>query len=236
MAGKTTSETKDILLSPDDRYDIWEVKRVERPHLINLENTKTDEYDDDSGGDGIADDDAIEDVAHNDNGQTINPRSLPLPLVDGADLKSWRCSKLVEISSFVQGQLNVGSGCALLRKESQLPVALSKRSQKRWRELQASLLEPPKSTAVRIGERDALGLPCYPWFERQNVPVILQGLAKNWKAMKTCTFDRLVTDFGDYQWRFSDTHGCGGSKVSLPIFKNCTYCGTYHILVRTGTN
>ncbi|MGK3737113.1 MAG: hypothetical protein ACI8RD_003335 [Bacillariaceae sp.] len=190
------SSTRGVLFSPDDRYDVWEVKRVERPHLIQLE----------------IDQDNVSDNHDNESSTIV----VDLPLIDGCDLKGWRHSKLIEISSCIQGYLNVGSGCSLIRKESQLPVALSSQSKMRWRTLQAKLLQPPKSTALRISEQDAIDLLYYPWFERENVPVILEGFTKSWKAMETCTFDRLVDDFGEYQWRFSDTHG---ATMSLNTYK-----------------
>jgi len=186
--------TRDIILLPDERYDIWEIKRVERPHLMEMENEQ-------------------EDVGSDDDGEP--PIENKLPLVDGCDLKAWRHSELVHVSSFSQGYLNVGSGCSLMRRESQLPV-VSSTSLSRWKTLQAKLLESPKSTAQRIPERDALNLSHYPWFEKKNVPVILEGLTKNWKATETCRFDRLVENFGDYDWRFSDTHG---ATMSLETYK-----------------
>ena len=39
------------------------------------------------------------------------------------------------------------------------------------------------------------------------ITVILEGLADSWKAMESCSWKRLVEEFGDYYWRFSDTHG-----------------------------
>jgi hypothetical protein len=196
MTKEDYKSTRDVLFSSDDRYDVWEVKRVERPHLIQLDN------DQDLGSGDDDDDESSTSV-------------VDLPLIDGCDLKGWRHSKLIEISSRVQGYLNVGAGCSLIRKESKLPV-LSSQSKIRWRALQTKLLQPPKSTALRISEQDAVDLSYYPWFERKNVPVILEGFTKSWKAMYTCTFDRLVDDFGEFQWRFSDTHG---ATMSLSTFK-----------------
>ena len=185
---------RNILLSADGRYDIWEIKRVERPHLMEIENEQ-------------------EDVRSDDDGES--PDDNALPLVDGCDLKSWRHSRLVHVSSFSQGFLNVGSGCSLVRRESQLPM-VSSTSLSRWKTIQAKLLRPPKETAQWIPEQEALSLSHYPWFERENVPVILEGLTKNWKAMETCRFDQLVKDFGDFDWRFSDTHG---ATMTLETYK-----------------
>lgn len=184
---------QDILLSPDERYDVWEIKRVERPYLMEYENEPAE--DEDSNGD------------KEDDGE--------LPLVDGCDVKGWRRSKLVQTSSFAQGVLNVGSGCSLMRRESQLGVVSSK-SLSRWKEIQSKLLESPSSKAQRIAAKEARDLSYYPWFEKENVPVILEGLTNDWKANETCTFDRLVKDFGDYDWRFSDTHG---ATMTLNTYK-----------------
>ena len=186
---------QDILLTADERYDLWEIKRVERPHLMEIENDDNDEEDSDSDGE--------------------SPSERALPLVDGCDLKGWRSSNLINCSSFSQGYLNVGSGCSLMRRESQLPV-VSSASLSRWKALQAKLLKPPKTKAQRILEEDAVKLSHYSWFERENVPVILEGLTKTWRAMETCTFDRLVEDFGHYDWRFSDTHG---ATMTLQTYK-----------------
>eukprot|EP00536_Pseudo-nitzschia_multiseries_P016402 jgi/Psemu1/263629/estExt_Genewise1Plus.C_11020006 len=205
--------SRDILLSPDERYDVWEIKRVERPYLMELEN-EADEPDDEVHSDNDNDNDDDDEQTSGENEQ---PLPLPLPLVDGCDLKGWRNSGLVTVSSYSQGALNVGPGCSLMRRESQLPIVSSK-SLTRWKALQARLLEPPESTgkAQRIPESDACNLSHYPWFEKENVPVILEGLTKTWKAVETCTFDRLVETFGDYDWRFSDTHG---ATMTLNTYK-----------------
>jgi histone arginine demethylase JMJD6 len=113
---------------------------------------------------------------------------------------------MVQISDTIQGYLNVGSGCTLMRLESQLPV-ISSRSLERWKSLQRTLLEPPQTTAQRIPKQDAMHLPWYPWFEKENIPVILEGCTETWRAMTSCTFEQLVQNFGDNEWRFSDTHG-----------------------------
>ncbi|VEU35795.1 unnamed protein product [Pseudo-nitzschia multistriata] len=179
--------TRDVLLSPDERYDVWEIKRVERPHLMDFEN---EEEEDDAETDAGA-----------DNGE-------PLPLVDGCDLRGWRRSGLVDVSPCTRAALRVGQGCTLMRRESQLPV-LSSRSLSRWNELRARLLAPPPPCRepARIGAREAVALPHHPWFERENLPVVLEGLTETWRATETCTLSSLVEAFGETQWRFSDTHG-----------------------------
>jgi histone arginine demethylase JMJD6 len=212
-------QTRDIVLSSDERYDIWEIKRAERPHLLKFEGeTLDDDYDEEEEDDGNnhkndnKDDNSVD--GHDHDGDSCSPpsptrslpRALPLPHVDGCDLRGWRHSRVVKISEMSQGYLNVGSGCPLTRLESQLPV-LPSRALARWRALQTKLLQPPDTTALRIPEEEATKLPWYPWFEKENIPVILEGLTKTWQAMESCKFERLVANFGDHEWRFSDTHG-----------------------------
>lgn len=198
-AETAAAPTRDLFLTSEERYEIWEVKCAERPQLLALLQPESNNATTDDGLSSSCDKD--------DNDSTTTP--LPLPLIDGCDIAGWRHSNAVPISDYVQGYLNVGSGCALTRKESQLPVVLSSRSLKRWKELQQQLFQPPTShrTATRICATEAVALPQYPWFEKENIPVVLEGLTDTWKAKETCRFDQLVRTFGDYDWRFSDTHG-----------------------------
>lgn len=177
-----------IFLSSDERYDIWEVKQVERPELLL--------HADDEASVGSVEDENDED------------QKVELPLVDGCDIPGWRKSKLVQCSSFLSASLNIGPGCSMMRRETQLPM-LSQKSLSQWKGLQRRLLEEPSrnSSAARISKKDAIDLPFYPWFEQKNVPAILEGLTDDWNAMESCTWDALVGRFGDYYWRFSDTHG-----------------------------
>ena len=183
------TSAKDIFLSSDERYDIWEVKRVERPQLML-----------------IADDG----IWSNNNDVDEENENLPLPLVDGCDIPGWRASQSVRLSRDLSCILNVGSGCPMLRRESQLPIVPSSCLEP-WRRLHEKFLQEPSSsrTAIRIHKKEALGLPHYPWFERQNIPVILEGLTDEWTAMTTCRWTNLVETYGDFVWRCSDTHGAG---------------------------
>jgi hypothetical protein len=81
MTKEDYKSTRDVLFSSDDRYDVWEVKRFERLHLIQLDN-------DQDVGSGDDDDDAESSTS-----------VVDLPLIDGCDLKGWRHSKLIKISS-----------------------------------------------------------------------------------------------------------------------------------------
>lgn len=143
-----------------------------------------------------------------DDSSHDNDDEVPLPLVDGCDIPGWRAALLVPLSPSLSCVQNVGAGCSLLRRDSQLPMVPSS-SLKQWRRLQEKFLQEPVNGARRICKKDALELPRYPWFERESVPVVLEGLADDWKAMETCRWNNLVKEYGDFFWRFSDTHGAG---------------------------
>ena len=158
----------------------------ERPHLLL-----------DSGEDG-------------ENSSDDLDSAVPLPLVDGCDVRGWRKAKLVPITSPLSSVLNVGSGCSLLRRETQLPL-VSSLALSKWRRIQNRFMQEPSSEAnnsvCRIGKEQAIKLSHYPWFERMNVPVVLEGLTDDWKAMQSCRWSELLANFGGFYWRFSDTHG-----------------------------
>jgi hypothetical protein len=203
-------ESKDLFLSSEERYEIWEIKRAERPYLLMLplrgagSSTSHDHHNHQSDNNGNENNNNNND--DDDTFSTTIPQTPPL--LDGCDIPGWRYSNGVSVSDYLQGYLNVGSGCVLTRREKQLPI-LSSRSVRRWKELQHKLLqqEPsPTRAAQRIPKKEALELSQYPWFEKSNVPVVLEGLTDSWQAMETCRFDRLVEMYGSCDWRFSDTH------------------------------
>lgn len=229
-------ETRDIFLTSDERYDVWSVKSAERPHLLQYSTTIESSSPED-GNDKSSD---VKQTSSGDDHESDSDDdttgSIPLPLLDGCDLPGWRKEGLVlpsapdQSNHYQQGLLNVGLGCSLLRRESQVGACLPDKflADTPWKRLQAKLLEEPPSVpgtakggpseaasvvngrvaAIRLSpsETEQLTGP-YPWFEKQNVPVILEGCTANWKAMETCTWQSLLETYGDYQWRFSDTHG-----------------------------
>jgi hypothetical protein len=189
---------QDILLSSEERFDIWNVKKEERPYLLSNNN----------------DMDLEEDDSVLPSSSSENDDSKVLPLLDGCDIPGWRKEQLVSVSSYARGLLNVGSGCSLLRRESQLFTAMSSTSTTstsclhKWKQLQHQLFIPPPNTAFRLSPDETINLiEPYPWFERDNVPAILEGCTRDWAAMQLCTWENLLNEFGDYDWRFSDTHG-----------------------------
>ena len=107
----TTTKTRDIFLSPDERYQVWTVKAAERPELLLLLSTSFDDpppqYDDDEKDD---DDDKV--------AQNL------LPLMDGCDIPAWRKEQLIPLKAEHEATAvlkTVGPGCTLLRRESQIP-------------------------------------------------------------------------------------------------------------------
>jgi hypothetical protein len=121
-----------------------------------------------------------------------------LALTDGCDLPNWRSLSLPVCS--------VGFGCTLLRRESQLPVP----TKLGWWEILRNELfgkEPTRAVPrLQYCNNDGTILP-NAWFERDNVPVLLDGCASTWPAMTSCRFENLLANFGYFYWRCSDTHG-----------------------------
>ena len=260
--------TKDMFLTSDERFDIWNVKQAERPHLALLEerieerNQRGEVRQIEKGDFGntteflteeritapnpkqchgedasyqfktigrdvshpntsiskkIDDNERMDDKSTNtvasttstsSNCNSLSSSSGQLPLIDGCDIPGWRRHGLIEVSSYLQGILHVGSGCCLTRRLSQIPV-LSTLGMRNWDTLlrENSLLQPPTRTARRLTSDETSKLTFHPWFERQNIPAILEGCCDEWNAMTNCTWMKLVERFGSYEWRFSDTHG-----------------------------
>lgn len=185
-----TIESKDLLLSSEERYEIWNVKKEERPYLLSLNEEEQNEE--------ASDDEELSSASAGEE----------MPLLDGCDFPQWRKERLVSVTSYTKGILNVGSGCFLLRRETQLPMTITPHSLSTWQHLQKKLLMEPRKTAVRLTAEETRKLiEPYPWFEKENVPAILEGCTDAWRAMETCTWENLLRDFGHYDWRFSDTHG-----------------------------
>jgi len=178
MAKKAACDSRDLYLSSDERYQVWLVKTTERPELLE--------------------------VCHKIAKGAAEQKDADLPLTDGCDLPGWRRAGFVDCSDSVLSVLNVGQGCSLLRRERQLPVLCNKNLEQ-WEDLREFLFEPPSNTATRIKYEPNMTIN--PWFEQQNIPVILDGCTDNWKAMQSCRFQELVRRYGDYEWRFSDNHG-----------------------------
>eukprot|EP00977_Amphora_coffeiformis_P029060 scaffold38441_cov214-Amphora_coffeaeformis.AAC.2 len=186
MSGITT---KDLYLTNEERFQVWQVKIAERRELVDV-------YDDVAAAKGEEEEDDDDD-------------SSP-PLTDGCDLPAWRRKRIVECSS-TGAYLNVGVGCSLLRRESQLPV-LSTRHQNAWNTLRDALMHQNidvRQCPRRITATDPAVSTENPWFERQNVPVMIDGITHDWQAMQTCQWDALRKQFGHYEWRVSDTHAEG---------------------------
>jgi histone arginine demethylase JMJD6 len=221
------SSPRDLFLSPDERYAVWLVKRAERPEL--LERNGEGEHDDksasctascsdsneiDQADEGQEEDHFVyNDISHGDDegddDESIDPQAPPL--TDGCDLVHWRKHQFATLPehSLALAAQQVGYGCTLLRRESQLPLptAVSSNIFSCWHKLRQRLLEPPQSTAVTIDVNDIDSNSQHPcWFECDNVPAILLGCTRDWQAMESCQWSRLVHDFGHLEWRFSDTH------------------------------
>ena len=138
--------------------------------------------------------------------------------------------------------LNVGTGCALLRRESQIPIAtrsmsaMEKRpttyhndsdvtatSKTPWEIMRQRLFEQqvPPDKAVERMHYEECNKELHPIFEQQNRPVVLDGCTSDWTAMESCRFSRLVERFGHLHWRFSDTHA---ETMTLATYQKYISC------------
>jgi histone arginine demethylase JMJD6 len=267
----SSSSVVDLFLTSDERFQVWEVKAAERPHLLCWAHSVSDDDDDDDDDDedkeckndsnNNSDDDDDDEGTRSSSTITLQL----LPLTDGCDIPGWRMARIAyyyhnanmldgsdnksngkedDDDDFLHGALGIGQGCTLLRLESQLPpVGLSTRMTARsdWKALRAKLLlnvvVAPTTTSVphndddkrackiqmipRISyKNDPKNAVLHAWFERESVPVLLEGCMSDWAALQTCRWDVLVNgQFGHYPWRFSDTHG---ETLSLKTYDK--YC------------
>ena len=222
----STTEVKELYLTPEERYEVYAVKASERPHLLEV-------YSERSTNTEIAD----------------NEETFPQPLTDGCDIPRWRAEGMTKVDSQLQAALNVGLGCNLLRRESQLPLPLSpklnykednanhhqrerqQQPRSKWEVLQEKLMyhQPVTETVERISCSKAASLllpssteiliennatataglsrrKVFSKWETDNYPVIIEGCTENWN-LPVWDYERLVARFGDIRWRFSDIHG-----------------------------
>lgn len=199
------SSSSEVYLTGDERYDVWLVKTAERPLLLERFHNFEEKKDEHEEGEP--------------------------PLEDGCDIAAWRAEKLVSgISCDMEALLRVGQGCPLTRRESQLPHVGS-RHLEHWRNLRQKLLLTPSTKQqnerfCRIPSHDDCIQQPYPWFERQGVPVLVEGLAKDWPAMHACTFRNLCERYGHLSWRFSDTHGETMTLAAYQKYVNSVECAT----------
>ena len=196
---------RDLFLTSEERFEVWQVKVAERPELVQVYHHSEKEDTNES----------------NDNDSDNDDNDTPLPLTDGCDLPAWR-GNLVHANEYVEACLHVGTGCPLLRREAQLPVP-STRQMEPWTTLRDRLYQIPATititttttdcpynTCTRIEASNAAVHVLHPWFERQNIPVLIQqDLTDTWPARHTLQWDALRQRFGQYEWRVSDTHAEG---------------------------
>lgn len=202
----TKIPTKDVFLTPEERYEVWVVKAAERPELLLYD----DDDDDDDGCD--------------DNSSSVRQP----PLQDGCDIPGWRkigmvigfgcsarCSSNSENGKAI---LRVGPGCSMLRRERQLPVVAGMNYRSRLPN-GSSKEEPrfsPQNNIIRLAYDPNMSI--HPWFERENVPVLLEGCTDDWTLPRT--LEQWVERYGDLPWRFSDTHG--ETMTLQTYYKYCT--------------
>ena len=70
-----TGESRDVYLTPDERFEIWTVKAAERPELLLLPQRENEK---------ITDEGTSAQQEDNNNNHSV------LPLQDGCDIPGWR--------------------------------------------------------------------------------------------------------------------------------------------------
>ena len=192
-------EVTDIFLNSEERYDVFCVKSSERPHLLETYS---------------------EDITRTSDDE--------LPLTDGCDIPRWRGEGLAPCSPHWEAAMNVGLGCPLLRRESQLPLptaAINNTPNSPWEILRDFLLRQPATDSIeriscsRVSEiveeastgDDGFvrpGKKKFAAFEESNFPVIVTEATSGsrWN-LDSWQYDNLVKRFRNVRWRFSDTHG-----------------------------
>lgn len=155
------SSSSSRFLDPDERFEVFQVKAAERPHLLGLDDDNSDEQ---------------------------HPEEEDLPLLDGCDIAAWRREALVgPLSSDLMGALRIGAGSCLFRRESQWPL-LPNDTKCPWTMLREELLVPPVKDISRVDaqqvsqQQNKTTKFALEWEER-NVPVLIENCTKQWKAM-----------------------------------------------------
>ena len=142
--------SSDLFLSAEDRYSVWCIKVAERPELLDVYGNNDDEaaivsHHDGNHSSDSSDGEICRDEKHEE--KTTSGEQV-MALTDGCDVAKWRQKQFVPVTSEMEAALGVGSGCPLLRRESQLPLAVPLFSDKdsKWKSLKARLLEEPLVT------------------------------------------------------------------------------------------
>ena len=159
---KTTTSGR--FLDPDERYEVYQVKAAERPHLLGVYHDSDDENDESSD----------DDISQYDP-----------PLVDGCDIPAWRHEHLVPISRQLKGVLRIGAGSSLFRRDSQW-TTFATGEQTPWDVLRDKLFQYPANVA-RVDARTMSAAKFAVKWEERNVPVLLEHCADDWKAMPNYT-------------------------------------------------
>lgn len=213
----------DLYLDSDERYQVFEVKAAERPHLLHYspDTPKNEQR-------IIPHDDNIS-IKSNNSTKEEAEEEEELPLIDGCDLLGWRKEGLVHCSDHLQGSLNIGLLSTMFRRDSQWPL-LSSVSKSPWIEMKnrmihASIQKPAavidhdeyaEIVTVRLPNGKVANMTKFARdFEENNIPATIVNATVGWKCLINdadhgqlrWSFQNLLRRFGHVNWRFSDTHG-----------------------------
>ena len=160
----------DLYLSAEERYEIFEIKAAERPHLLYYNPSLLSSSCTGTGTLNEKDEKKSCDTGEDDSTVQNNLQLHDPPLIDGCDIPGWRKDDIVTgdkyidsnhnvltINSEVQALLNIGPSSKMFRLESQWPNIdkLIQSSNHRWKQLRKKLTqEPPISDSADIVEYD----------------------------------------------------------------------------------
>jgi hypothetical protein len=125
----------DLFLTSDERFEIFQVKAAERPHLLHYNPTE-DDVDNKDKCTRSKEEEQVSDTQSSTtsccssssssstslSSDADEEESIEPPLIDGCDIAGWRKERLVKFPRDVLSVLNIGASSTMLRRESQWNV------------------------------------------------------------------------------------------------------------------
>jgi len=191
-----TIKVHDIYLNSDERFEIWNVKAAERPHLLQY----------------------TEETNNNDELPLID--GCDLPGWRKEKFVSYNsCSSL-------QSCLNIGSASTMFKRERQWPVVVVSHEQNKknpWEELKQKLetINTSNKNGARVIDHDEYAKPLYKGvkestttkfalLERENVPVKILGATVGWSCMPV--YKNSAADVRNTNNGVEEEDDCNGNK------------------------
>jgi JmjC domain. len=199
----------DLFLTSDERFEIFQVKAAERPHLLHYipkedKDVKIDN-EKNSKEEQVLDTRTVSSTSSHCSSSSCsssNYEEEEPPLIDGCDIAGWRKERLVEYSSDILSILNIGASSTMFRRESQWSVLfhLMDRFGKEdspWVEMKKRLwdrnnirrnanvvdYDECKQMVVIHDCSSRLATKFAMEYEQGNIPAVILGATRGWKSM-----------------------------------------------------